>query len=231
MRTIEILWLGAACASSGIAGCAPSLFDPPDGGIYVFDGAMIPGTDAGARDAPLDGRSVDVGPRDGGLPRDTPPIPSDAPVCRDAGSPGGDCVLRVPVGTFGPLNAVCLPRCSAATATTYRACTSNSCRTAAAEADRTPGADYFIGGVHVTTPLDCGACVAYQEMHCFSEVCESQVDAYVDQCIAGGTPSSCDAALSDLDFCLAVLSPAEEDVVTACMASQDGPEGCFPCGG
>lgn len=228
-------WSGALLAvlfaSLTSAGCAPGSFDPPEGGVYVFDGAMIPqdggGVDAPGSDGGRDVGGFDGGSRDGGA--DVRATPIDAPVCPDAGSPGGDCVLRVPLGMFGPLTEACLPRCSASTAATYRACTSNSCRSAATGADRTSGVNYFVGGVRITTPLDCGGCVAYQEMHCFSLVCPNEVDAYVDECIAGGTPSSCDYALLDLNSCLASATPSEEAVVDACMASHDGPDGCFPC--
>jgi hypothetical protein len=203
-----------------LSGC-PSTEPPPGTDTGTPRDA---GSDAGA----LDGSSeIDGGVSDSGS--DAPAV--DAPTCPDAGSAGGDCVLYVPRGSFGPLTAACMPRCSAATAATYRACTIQSCRSAAADADLTPGTDYYLGTVHVTSPLDCGGCIAYQEMHCFSEVCESQVDAYVDECIAGGTASSCDLALAQLDACLASLTPAEEATVEACMVSPAGPEGCFPCGG
>lgn len=146
----------------------------------------------------------------------------------DTGTPSGDCVLYVPRGSFGPLTPSCLPRCSAATRDTYDACTTRSCRSAATEGDTTPGIDYFIGTVATSPPLDCSGCVAYQEMHCFSLVCPSEVDGYVDQCIAGGSPSGCDAALTNLNSCLAGLSSSQGMTVDACFASDDGPAGCFP---
>ncbi|AKF09207.1 hypothetical protein DB32_006356 [Sandaracinus amylolyticus] len=197
---------------------------PSDGGARFDSGAH----DAGSSDdasTPSDGSTTDA---DGRI--DASPTPPDAGACgRDAGAVGGDCVLYVPVGSFGPLTAACLPRCSSATGAAYRACTTQSCRNAAVAGDTTPGTSYYIGSARVNTPMDCGGCVAYQEMHCFSLVCESQVDAYVDECIAGGSASSCDFALASLDACLAALSPAEEATVAACYESPDGPAGCFPC--
>lgn len=230
LRHTRWAWI-ALLVGSG-AGCAPGTFDPPEGGVYVFDGAMIP-RDGGAMDAARpdggsDGDAPDVRVLDTGT--DVSVISVDAPVCADTGAPTGTCVLRVPVGSFGPLNDACLPRCSAATAATYRACTSNSCRSAATRADRTSGVTYYVGSLRNASPLDCDACVAYQEMHCFSLVCQAEVDGYVDECIAGGTVSSCDYALLLLNSCLGSATPSEEAVLDACMGSHDGPEGCFPCG-
>ena len=137
-------------------------------------------------------------------------------------------MLFVPVGRFGPLTRACLPRCSAATAATYRACTTRSCRIATTDADRTPGVPYYIGTLRVTNALDCDACVAYQEMHCFSLVCTTQVDRYVDECIAGSSDTRCDDALFFLDTCLAGATSAQNATIAACMDSEEGREGCFP---
>ena len=218
MRNETRAWW-CACMAVVVAGCGGSETPRRDAGSPADAGGM---TDGGATDGGTSSM-LDTGP--------DAPIATDARTCPDAGSAGGDCILYVPVGSFGPLTAACLPRCSAATATAYRACTTQSCRNAAVAGDSTSGVDYYVGTVHVTSPLDCGGCVAYQEMHCFSEVCPSEVDNYVDQCIAGGTASSCDAAIGAIDACLASLTTAEEAVVDACYASQAGPEGCFPCGG
>jgi hypothetical protein len=87
---------------------------------------------------------------------------------------------------------------------------------------------YYIGTVRVTNPLDCDACIAYQEMHCFSLVCSSQVDRYVDECIVGSSDAACDSALYQLDLCLAGLTASQNATVGACMSSEDGREGCFP---
>ncbi len=173
------------------------------GVIPMMMDAYVPRPDAG----------TDAGPR---------------PVC-SAPEPVGDCVLHVPIGSFGPLTAACLPRCSADTAAAHRACTTQSCRDAALAADTTPGAMYYIGSERVTTPLDCTACVSYQQFHCFSLVCTSQVDAYVDNCIAGVQPSLCDTNLAQIDSCLASVSAAQMATLDTCMQSADGPPGCFAC--
>jgi hypothetical protein len=68
-------WMGFSLCM-GLAGCGGGTFDPPDGGVYVFDGAMIGSPDAG----PGDGGPRDGGPRDGG--------PSDGGP-RDGGADGG----------------------------------------------------------------------------------------------------------------------------------------------
>lgn len=188
-----------------------------DAGTSTASDAGPAGSDAGS------GGGTDAGLPDAGLPDAGPPL-----VCSEP-DPGGDCVLRVPVGSFGPLTTSCMPRCSADTAATYRACADNACRTAAIRADTTPGTPYFIGSASITTPMDCEACVTYQEFHCFSLVCTSEVDDYVDNCIVGVTPSLCDANIAAIDGCLATLTPAEEDTVAACYASADGPPGCFAC--
>lgn len=192
-------------------------------------------TDAGR----LDVGALDTGRADGAVADATPSdVPSDvsrdAPTdggrcATDAGMPTGDCVLRVPVGSFGPLTASCLPRCSVATATAYRACTTQACRNAAVGSDTTPGTEYYVGSVRVSSPMDCGACVSYQEFHCFSLVCGEEVDDYVDDCIAGVNPDFCDARIAAVDACLAAATPADEAILDACYASVDGPEGCFPC--
>ncbi len=172
---------------------------------------------------PLDANPPDASLPDGGT--DTgPPL-----VCSPPG-PGGDCVLRVPLGTFGPLTDACMPRCSAATAATYRACEAQSCRNAAVDADTVPGIEYFIGSARVRSPpMDCATCVGYQEFHCFSLVCTDEVDAYVDNCIAGVRPELCDSSIAAVDDCLARLTPTEQSTVAACMESADGPPGCFAC--
>jgi hypothetical protein len=77
--------------------------------------------------------------------------------------------------------------------------------------------------------MDCEACVSYQEFHCFSLVCESQVDTYVDHCIAGVNPSLCDSSIWAIDSCLAALSPADQAILRTCMESANGPPGCFAC--
>ncbi|MAQ15680.1 MAG: hypothetical protein CMN30_12910 [Sandaracinus sp.] len=141
----------------------------------------------------------------------------------------GSCQLRVPAGSFGPLTAPCLPRCSAETAAAYRACDSNACRNAAVDADSTPSKAYTIGTVPVNPGLDCLSCVSYQEFHCFSLVCGDEVDSYVDECIAGIDDFRCDDALFRLDLCLAALTPTQQATLETCMLSADGPPGCFAC--
>lgn len=231
-------WLAAIAlaGSAWVAGCddARTSVVAPEAGVLRFDAAMLawdagaPGDDGGAPGDDAGGRSdgampgLDAG-SDGGTDAG-PPL-----VCSRPDPIGGDCVLRVPVGSFGPLNSACLPRCSAATATAYRACTNQSCRNAALDADRTPGTMYFIGSVHVTTPMDCVACVSYQEFHCFSLVCRSQVDAYVDNCIVGVRPELCDSNIAAIDVCLASLSATQQATLAACMESAAGPPGCFAC--
>lgn len=195
------------------------------------------GTDAG-RDAsgPVDSGGSDAGGSDGG-PSDSgsaedsgsPGTDAGAPLaCSDPG-PGGDCVLRVPVGSFGPLNDACLPRCSAETAAAYRACDTQTCRNDAVDADTTAPTPYYIGTVEASPDMDCATCVTYQEFHCFSLVCTSEVDDYVDHCIAGVDPSLCDPSIAAIDACLAALSPSEMETVDECMQSTDGPPGCFAC--
>lgn len=211
-------WLALA-----LCGCGGSSDGDADSGMRVDSGF--------ARDATADGPSApDSGPADA--------APPDAPIAVDGGplscgsDPGpapGDCVLRVPVGSFGPLVDACLPRCTAATGAAWRACTTQSCKRAALDADTTPGVQYYIGTARITSPMNCDACVSYQEFHCFSLVCGAEVDSYVDECIAGGTPSSCDTALFQLDNCLAGLTPTEEATVAACYESHDGPASCFAC--
>lgn len=196
-------------------GCEDGRVSDAGAGVGVDSGS--PSTDGGGPSVSDAGRP-DAGGTDAGGPA----------VC-SAPDPLSDCVLRVPLGSFGPLTAGCLPRCSAETASAYRGCADQPCRNAAIRADTTPGTAYEIGSASVSTPMDCEACVSYQEFHCFSLVCESEVDAYVDHCIAGVDPSLCDPSIAAIDSCLAALTPAEEDTVDACYASVDGPQGCFPC--
>jgi hypothetical protein len=66
-------------------------------------------------------------------------------------------------------------------------------------------------------------------MHCFSLVCSSQVDQYVDNCIAGVNPDFCDASIAAIDACLASASPAQETMLAECFDSVAGPAGCFAC--
>lgn len=197
-----------------------------DGGGASDGGAVDASADAFVQDA---GEPVDAHEPDAAMD-DAATVAADAGGCgTDAGAGAGDCVLYVPVGSFGPLTNPCLPRCTAATGAAWRACTSSSCRNAALDADTTPGVSYYIGSAHITSPLDCAGCVSYQQFHCFSLVCPSQVDSYVDNCIAGGDPTSCDIAIANVDNCLAALSASQEATVSTCYASHDGPESCFAC--
>lgn len=229
MRHGWVVWLLALLLCAGCGGGRRG------GGRFAIDGGgrSDAAVDAGSRDGGTTTR--DAGTRDAGTRDAGPPPGTDAgtdagppPVCSPPG-PGGDCQLRVPVGSFGPLNAACLPRCSAATAAAYRACTDQACRNAAVEADTTPGIPYYIGSAPVTDPLDCASCVTYQEFHCFSLVCTSEVDAYVDHCIAGVSPELCDSSITSIDICLASVTAAEMATLDACFASADGPQGCFAC--
>ena len=189
--------------------------------------------DAGAADASpmMDADLEDAALLDGSMPVDAP---SDAgvdadtgPTYVDGGGVGGDCVLYVPRGSFGPLTPACLPRCTVETGRAYEACTNAGCRSRVTEADETPGVRYYIGTASVRTPLDCAGCVAYQEMHCFSRVCPTQVDSYVDACIAGIDDRACDLALSRLDTCLGGLTTTQVSTLEACMYSEEGAAGCY----
>lgn len=226
-------WVAAVCA---LVACGGDDRPSSDGGVLTFDAAMIrqdgSSPDAGM-DAGGDGGGVDAGTdaalRDAG--RDVAPDVFDAGpslVC-SLPDPGSDCVLLVPLGSFGPLSSSCLPRCTAETAAAYRACDNQSCRNMATRSDTSPGLPYFIGRASVTPPLNCESCVGYQEFHCFSLACSAQVDSYVDNCIVGVDPFFCDAAVAMVDACLASLSPGQMETVDECMNSVDGPPGCFAC--
>ncbi len=229
-------WLFTLLTGTLFLSCANDV--PPvlesDGGVLYFDARMLRDSqalpDTFEPDAGTDSWNPDVGqPFDASS--DTPmDSGDDAPpslVCSSP-DPVGDCVLRVPLGSFGPLTSSCLPRCSASTAATYRACTNNRCRSDALRSDTTRGTSYFIGSARVTTPLDCVSCVSYQEFHCFSLVCTAQVDAYVHHCIAT-LSTQCDAAIAQVDRCLALLSSTQQATLIECMESADGPPGCFAC--
>src|SRR5689334_9659905 len=117
---IVVMWVGCGEERRGSHGTSP------DGGGGMDAGG--PGADAG-------------GGGDGGSGVDGGHPGTDAgamTACSGPG-PGGDCVLLVPHGRFGPLSAACLPRCSAATGRAYHACTTQSCRNAAIDADTTSG--------------------------------------------------------------------------------------------
>ena len=183
--------------------------------------------DASARDT---GAVADVGAVDSGATTDAPRADAgtDAWVNRtDGGTGAGPCNIPVGTGSFGPIPATCLPRCSSETGTAYLACTDNRCRTAAVQADTTPGILYSLNTVSVRTPLDCVGCVSYAQFACFGPYCPRDVDAYVDNCLDSGSDAACDAALRSLNVCLGALTEEQGLALDACFASDIGPAGCF----
>jgi hypothetical protein len=125
---------------------------------------------------------------------------------------------------IAPIPASCTPRCTNATLGAVNTCqmmmdamARQACQTAALEGDTTPTVDMMgPGGV---IPLDCATCFQFNQLHCLSVPCPTQIVAAVT-CNRMMDPDMCMEEFDAADTCLAALTPAQEMAANTCLNTQ-----------
>lgn len=117
----------------------------------------------------------------------------------DAGpGTGGGCAVTG--GGFPPLPAGCLPRCSAATASTIMGCMDVDCQNAALMSDTTPAISVDVGG-GMTTSVDCNGCFNWMVNSCIFDSCSMQFTDCIScgamGCIGDATCMAEETAIND----------------------------------
>lgn len=161
------------------------------------------------------------------VPLDTASADAGSPISDGGVDAGGSgmCSLTADDTMFQSLQTVCLPRCASATQNAYAACADAdaACRTAALDADTTPGGSYlWFGTVY---PLDCRACFTIQADHC-AAVAGCAAELWVDLfCDPATDPDGC----ADEDGALGTCVDAHADAFQQCTGDPaEGVVACFP---
>lgn len=143
----------------------------------------------------------------------------------DTGMTTGSCTLTYSNTMFGSLSAGCLPRCSAATATTINGCPTTdmgACLQAALDADTTPSIPWSQNGMAATMNLNCATCFGAQQLHCYSAGgCASEVTAYL---MCDPMAADCSAQNTALNNC----GTTNQTAIQACFGDATmGVQACF----
>ena len=125
---------------------------------------------------------------------------------------------------IAPIPASCTPRCSNATLGAVNTCNmmmdqmaAQTCQTAALDADTTPSVDMMgPGGV---IPLDCATCFQFNQLHCLSVPCPTEIVTAVT-CDRMMDADMCMGEYDAADACLAALTPAQETAANECLNTQ-----------
>jgi len=136
-------------------------------------------------------------PDGGTMPMDTPPAPSTPPTPPAASA----CTVDVS-GGLPALPMACLPRCSSATLDSIRSCTDSDCQRTATQSDTTPTITLTMtaeGEEVDSADLSCDMCFNLMNNSCVSEICSTQMQAFI---ACRGTGGTCEAESAAISSCL-----------------------------
>ena len=119
--------------------------------------------------------------------------------------------------------ASCTPRCTNATLGAVNTCNmmmgeaAQTCQTAALNADMTPFVNMMGPGGNIE--LDCATCFQFNQLHCLSVPCPSEIVTAVT-CDRAMDADMCMAEIAAADACLGALTAAQEMSVNTCLNTQ-----------
>ncbi len=205
-----------ACAAWSLSACAAGSGRRPD---TDSDGGSV----AGRTDAGRGGGGTDAGTGGGGTDAGGGGTRPDA----GTGGGGAACMGANDATMWAPLNAACLPRCSAATSLAVSDCFGDDlCVREALAADTTPGVPWTLDGTLRPEPMDCGNCFDYQYFSCAHLVCRAETNALQSTCSADSMGAACRAADMALTACLMVndagFGTCADMRIGACFAAGGG---------